>query len=111
MDFVFFFFFSSRRRHTRYWRDWSSDVCSSDLHSNGRTTRLPRKPIPTPTGEQWVKPRLSSSSGEEGVSLPPGGRKPRGRTPSSSILRTPRSSRRASLEGFRLGQYSWRQLW
>src|SRR3712207_722732 len=30
-DDVFFFFFSSRRRHTRYWRDWSSDVCSSDL--------------------------------------------------------------------------------
>src|SRR3712207_8497764 len=28
-----FFFFSSRRRHTRYWRDWSSDVCSSDLHA------------------------------------------------------------------------------
>src|SRR3712207_8368098 len=26
------FFFSSRRRHTRYWRDWSSDVCSSDLN-------------------------------------------------------------------------------
>ena len=25
------FFFSSRRRHTRYVRDWSSDVCSSDL--------------------------------------------------------------------------------
>src|SRR3712207_7347053 len=24
-------FFSSGRRHTRYWRDWSSDVCSSDL--------------------------------------------------------------------------------
>src|SRR3712207_8261608 len=28
---VLYFFFSSRRRHTRYWRDWSSDVCSSDL--------------------------------------------------------------------------------
>src|SRR3712207_7060831 len=28
---IVFFFFSSRRRHTRYWRDWSSDVCSSDL--------------------------------------------------------------------------------
>src|SRR5215203_5828850 len=28
-----FFFFSSRRLHTRYWRDWSSDVCSSDLLS------------------------------------------------------------------------------
>src|SRR5258707_4065826 len=26
-----FFFFSRRRRHTRYWRDLSSDVCSSDL--------------------------------------------------------------------------------
>src|SRR5882757_9479875 len=29
------FFFSSRRRHTRYWRDWSSDVCSSDLAAHG----------------------------------------------------------------------------
>src|SRR5258707_737387 len=28
------FFFSSRRRHTRYWRDWSSDVCSSDLRAD-----------------------------------------------------------------------------
>src|SRR5882762_5340954 len=27
-----FFFFSSRRRHTRFKCDWSSDVCSSDLH-------------------------------------------------------------------------------
>src|SRR5437870_13159060 len=38
-----FFFFSSRRRHTRWPRDWSSDVCSSDLrrrpgHSNTFTT-------------------------------------------------------------------------
>src|SRR5438128_6159771 len=28
------FFFSSRRRHTRCYRDWSSDVCSSDLSAN-----------------------------------------------------------------------------
>src|ERR1035437_6083867 len=28
-------FVSSRRRHTRYWRDWSSDVCSSDLYRTG----------------------------------------------------------------------------
>src|SRR5690606_39733605 len=28
------FFFSSRRRHTRFSRDWSSDVCSSDLTFN-----------------------------------------------------------------------------
>src|SRR5260370_19931688 len=32
MLFFFFFFFSSRRRHTRFKCDWSSDVCSSDLH-------------------------------------------------------------------------------
>src|SRR5215469_14613875 len=32
---MFFFFFSSRRRHTRSLRDWSSDVCSSDLISAG----------------------------------------------------------------------------
>src|SRR2546422_2351177 len=31
----FFFFFSSRRRHTRCSRDWSSDVCSSDLFEGG----------------------------------------------------------------------------
>src|SRR5690606_6257551 len=30
--------FSSRRRHTRFSRDWSSDVCSSDLRGGGVTT-------------------------------------------------------------------------
>src|SRR3712207_7309801 len=41
-----FYFFSSRRRHTRYWRDWSSDVCSSDL-PDGSTIAFtrPRDPI------------------------------------------------------------------
>src|SRR2546429_1953698 len=33
---VLFFFFSSRRRHTRCSRDWSSDVCSSDLRPHPR---------------------------------------------------------------------------
>src|SRR5690606_39812059 len=33
---VLTFFFSSRRRHTRFSRDWSSDVCSSDLMKAGR---------------------------------------------------------------------------
>src|SRR5207249_6033182 len=33
LSFFLFFFFSSRRRHTRSKRDWSSDVCSSDLTS------------------------------------------------------------------------------
>src|SRR5215469_16793455 len=35
MRFFFCFFFSSRRRHTRSLRDWSSDVCSSDLAPRG----------------------------------------------------------------------------
>src|SRR5690606_39833995 len=34
-----FFFFSSRRRHTSFSRDWSSDVCSSDLNA-GRGSLL-----------------------------------------------------------------------
>src|SRR3712207_973711 len=38
----FIFFFSSRRRHTRYWRDWSSDVCSSDLGPGGAGRRARR---------------------------------------------------------------------
>src|SRR5437870_7067024 len=33
MSHLYFFFFSSRRRHTRWPRDWSSDVCSSDLYN------------------------------------------------------------------------------
>src|SRR5690606_13571806 len=38
--FCFVFFFSSRRRHTRFSRDWSSDVCSSDLASNSMASTL-----------------------------------------------------------------------
>src|SRR3989449_4579664 len=43
--FYFFFFFSSRRRHTRCSRDWSSDVCSSDLDL-----------LPIPAEPQEVEP-------------------------------------------------------
>src|SRR5690606_40573064 len=35
--YLFYFFFSSRRRHTRFSRDWSSDVCSSDLSNQIQT--------------------------------------------------------------------------
>src|SRR5207245_631769 len=38
------FFFSSRRRHTRCYRDWSSDVCSSDLSQ--KLQDGPRAPAP-----------------------------------------------------------------
>src|SRR5205809_4603670 len=49
--FFIFFFFSSRRRHTRCSRDWSSDVCSSDLgvESLPRGSRPPgRLSTPSP---------------------------------------------------------------
>src|SRR5947199_9205606 len=48
MSFVFFFF-SSRRRHTRCLSDWSSDVCSSDLHGiEGLLLDLPGHADTTP---------------------------------------------------------------
>src|SRR5699024_11288695 len=39
------FFFSSRRRHTRSKRDWSSDVCSSDLVDDALLQNYPRVTI------------------------------------------------------------------
>src|SRR3712207_9556740 len=60
-------FFSSRRRHTRYWRDWSSDVCSSDLVlTDGVFSRpslprvLLRRIAPDPT-------RIQAALGRAGV--------------------------------------------
>src|SRR5690606_754083 len=52
------FFFSSRRRHTRFSRDWSSDVCSSDLRVLDRA------------GRQAAPPRGPAGSGAAGS---PGG--------------------------------------
>src|SRR5207253_4126363 len=37
------FFFSSRRRHTRWPRDWSSDVCSSDLSAYAQIEPLEKE--------------------------------------------------------------------
>src|SRR5690606_40271483 len=55
--YLFFFFFSSRRRHTRFSRDWSSDVCSSDLFRDFGVSitgvsyaRLPHGPAPDKFG-------------------------------------------------------------
>ena len=57
------FFFSSRRRHTRLRRDWSSDVCSSDLppspsnRSPAPSSRPPRShPAPRPRAAERVVP-------------------------------------------------------
>src|SRR5690606_40592746 len=47
------FFLSSRRRHTRFSRDWSSDVCSSDLQTKKGADRLPSS-FQTITGSALV---------------------------------------------------------
>src|SRR5207253_8129043 len=63
--FFFFFFFSSRRRHTRWPRDWSSDVCSSDLLRKEPVSILPtRISCPTFIGDSEVYCNRSRS--EEG---------------------------------------------
>src|SRR5699024_11903605 len=51
----FYFFFSSRRRHTRSKRDWSSDVCSSDLATKYHIPKKKRKAFSNPVG---MKPSL-----------------------------------------------------
>src|SRR5436309_11152019 len=50
--FFIFFFFSSRRRHTRFSRDWSSDVCSSDLR--GIRGKVDEKEVAV-GNENWFK--------------------------------------------------------
>src|SRR5699024_11302169 len=57
-----FFFFSSRRRHTRSKRDWSSDVCSSDLSSSPPPIYL-INPCSVSTC------LMGTSNGSEGISL------------------------------------------
>src|SRR5438445_6969896 len=51
-----FFFFSSRRRHTRYWRDWSSDVCSSDLPPARAAARRRARVAPAPRAALAPRP-------------------------------------------------------
>src|SRR5690606_18955946 len=49
------FFFSSRRRHTRFSRDWSSDVCSSDLSVSLRSA-MPEMPSAGSCRDERVEP-------------------------------------------------------
>src|SRR5207245_7620698 len=84
------FFFSSRRRHTRCYRDWSSDVCSSDLPGphpghgppanparGGDGLRPPRNLRPTPVPApaplsnhlRWALPLYDAVSGGDRKSV------------------------------------------
>src|SRR6267378_3822869 len=57
------FFFSSRRRHTRSLRDWSSDVCSSDLPR-------PATPLALVSVLAGLAGRLPAAAGRVGVAFP-----------------------------------------
>src|SRR6266498_5886866 len=67
---IVFFFFSSRRRHTRCGRDWSSDVCSSDLPHGGSSGDRGRDGA----GVKETAMALERNSGENGrlVRVPAG---------------------------------------
>src|SRR6476620_7819672 len=65
---MLFFFFSSRRRHTRYWRDWSSDVCASDLTARTAAGAEPRGRVAA------AKPAMGV--GEAGGLITGGGARP-----------------------------------
>src|SRR3712207_2497846 len=56
------FFFSSRRRHTRYWRDWSSDVCSSDLITGSIPTAINFNGIGTGLSKDEIALRIAISA-------------------------------------------------
>src|SRR5690606_40303540 len=79
---VYCFFFSSRRRHTRFSRDWSSDVCSSDLFKRGgiyyvrdrrgnldakRSLRTRSRREARERGREWLKSRDHLFGGERRV--------------------------------------------
>src|SRR2546429_2565159 len=49
------FFFSSRRRHTRCSRDWSSDVCSSDLVPCPTRLAHPQAEVTVWAGKLWIR--------------------------------------------------------
>src|SRR6266536_5011345 len=61
------FFFSSRRRHTRSTRDWSSDVCSSDL--GHRQAALGAGPTQLSTRRRTVHENTTSATGVWAVLL------------------------------------------
>src|SRR5690606_41071935 len=92
--------FSSSRRHTSFSRDWSSDVCSSDLGAGNRTgpclrsTRKERYPGMTP--EQL----LALYDKEQRIEV---------RYPDIRREVTPDVVRHVSLTGEEIGRASWRE--
>src|SRR6266498_2132314 len=92
------FFFSSRRRHTRCGRDWSSDVCSSDLRG---------APRPLPAGGR----RGPEAAREEGHRLARGPRRPStAERHARERLISGAAGREVRLEQHELARAPWRAL-
>src|SRR6266705_4679692 len=72
MDDVFFFF-SSRRRHTRSYGDWSSDVCSSDLRQTFASVPGATRPVNPRRKAATGSSKIGRASCRESVDL--GGRR------------------------------------
>src|SRR5437870_6646013 len=93
-----YFFFSSRRRHTRWPRDWSSDVCSSDLTSSpagSRSRSGTRARCGRAESSSWAGPisrpgtcaRSSSATAPRAsCRSPPCSRRPRGTSMSNIVV-------------------------
>src|SRR2546422_9331568 len=74
-ELTLFFFFSSRRRHTRCSRDWSSDVCSSDLDRARSRCRCPDRAGPGGSSGPAGAARGRSEERRVGKSVDLGGRR------------------------------------
>src|SRR6266513_1772366 len=60
---IYYFFFSSRRRHTRSKRDWSSDVCSSDLADWRKSDPGPLRPRSRPASARRILREIGAARG------------------------------------------------
>src|SRR5699024_11551612 len=71
LDYIYGFFFSSRRRHTSSKRDWSSDVCSSDLRElEGEIESLRRSGSTVPNNLMAIRAELAAGTGLSEKALP-----------------------------------------
>src|SRR5207248_7597879 len=92
----FVFFFSSRRRHTRSYGDWSSDVCSSDLTSRSAT--------PWRRSSGWAWSRRPPRSGRRCRCRPPWSASTTAGTTTSSTTRRERGAQDERSEERRVGK-------
>src|SRR3712207_8824151 len=90
------FLFSNKRQHTRYWRDWSSDVCSSDLSiSPGRPFPTRRATASTVARARTGRTSSTARARPRSPTRPPGRRRVRSRRATRAAVASFFSTRRA----------------